>query len=169
MIRLAEGLPDPWHVVIVGEGRERATLAVEARAKGLERVHLVGGDPSPGDVLNAFDSLVVPSRYESFGLTLAEGLWAGVPVVATRSGLAKLVPGLVREIKVGAGAGELAGAVLADHREAEPTRSRVEAARSFARDRLGLDRFGLAWTELLMAAGSRSKGGSSCSTIHRVA
>ena len=37
--------------------------------------------------------LVVPSRYESFGLTLAEGLWAGVPVVATRSGLAKLVPG----------------------------------------------------------------------------
>jgi len=152
MVRLAEGLPEPWHVVVVGEGRERGSLDGEIRSRKLDRVHLVGGDRAPGDVLNALDTLVVPSRYESFGLTLAEGLWAGVPVVATRSGLAKLVHGLVREVEVDAGSLELASAVLADHRDSEGTRSRVEKARCFARLRLGLTRFGREWTELLMSS-----------------
>ncbi len=169
MIRLAEGLPDPWHVVIVGEGRERAALADYVLSRMLDRAHLVGGDPAPGDVLNAFDSLVVPSHYESFGLTLAEGLWTGVPVVATRSGLAKLVPGLVREVEVGAETRVLAHAVLADHRDSKGTRSRVEKARSFARDRLGLGRFGRDWTELLIRTREKGKGGSSCLSTIRVA
>jgi glycosyltransferase involved in cell wall biosynthesis len=150
MIRLAEGLPDPWHVVLVGEGRERAALAEAIRSRKLDRVHLVGGDPAAGDVLNAFDTLLVPSHYESFGLTLAEGLWAGLPVIATSSGLAKLKPGLVREIEVGAETQELAGALLADRRDAEGTRTRVRQARAFARDRLGLDRFGRDWTDFLI-------------------
>jgi hypothetical protein len=150
MIRLAEELPEPWHVVIVGEGRERGILQGEIRSRKLDRVHLVGGDPAPGDVLNAFDTLVVPSRYESFGLTLAEGLWTGVPVVATRSGIAKLVPGLVREVEVEAGSRALASAVLADRRDPEGTRARVDNARSFARERLGLDRFGRDWTSMLI-------------------
>lgn len=156
MNRLAAGLPSPWHVVVVGEGRERAFLAAEIRSRNLDQVHLVGGDLSPGDVLNAFDTLVVPSRYESFGLTLAEGLRAGVPVISTRSGLAKLVPGLVREVEVGAGSRALAAAVLADREDPEGTRSRVEKARAFAKDRLGLDRFGREWTDLLIRSGERS-------------
>lgn len=169
MVRLAERLPEPWHVVIVGEGRERAGLAEAISSKQLDRAHLVGGDASPGDVLNAFDALVVPSRYESFGLTLAEGLCAGVPVVATRSGLAKLVPGLVREVEVGAGSRELADAVLVDHRDASGTRSRIDRARSFARERLGLGRFGREWTELLLEVGAKRKGGASWAPTSRVA
>jgi Glycosyl transferases group 1 len=168
MIRLAEGLPEPWQIVVVGEGRERATLAAGVRSRKLDRVHLVGGDPEPGDVLNAFDTLVVPSRYESFGLTLAEGLWAGVPVVATPSGLAKLIPGLVREVEVGADARALAEALLADHRDFEGTRSRVANAREFARDRLSLGRFGREWTDLLIRAGAEGKGASSCKSTVRV-
>jgi glycosyltransferase involved in cell wall biosynthesis len=155
MIRLAEGLPEPWHIVIVGEGRERTRLEGEIRSKRLDRVHLVGGDLAVGDVLGAYDALVVPSQHESFGLTMAEGLCAGVPVVATRSGLAKLVPGLVREVDVGAGTRALADAVLADRRDPEGTRSRVETAREFARDRLTLDRFGRDWTSLIIRSATR--------------
>ena len=155
MLRLAEGLPEPWHVVVVGDGREGAGMAEAIEARGLDRAHLVGGDLGVGDVLNAFDTLVVPSRYESFGLTLAEGLWVGLPVVATRSGLAKLVPGLVREITVGATAIELAGAVLADRREPKSTEARVERARAFARDRLAPARFGHEWTALLTRSAAR--------------
>jgi glycosyltransferase involved in cell wall biosynthesis len=161
MIRLAGGLPDSWHVVVVGEGRERGFLEGELRSKKLDRVHLVGADLAAGDVLNAIDTLVVPSRYESFGLTLAEGLRAGVPVVATRSGLAKLVPGLVREVEVEAGSRALADAVLADREDPEGTRSRVDKARAFAKDRLGLDRFGQEWTDLLI----RLSGGKESSVL----
>jgi glycosyltransferase involved in cell wall biosynthesis len=155
MIRLAEGLPEPWHVVIVGEGRERTRLEGEIRSKRLDRVHLVGGDVAVGDVLGAYDTLIVASRHESFGLTMAEGLWSGVPVVATRSGLAKLVPGLVREVEVGAGTRALADAVLADRRDPEGTRARVENARKFARDRLTLERFGRDWTSLIFRSAAR--------------
>ena len=170
MIRLAEALPEPWHVVLVGQGREREALADAIRSRGLDRAHLVGADPAAGDVLNAFDLLVVPSRYESFGLTLAEGLWAALPVIATRSGLAKLIPGLVREVPVAAGGRELADAVLDDRRDLDGTLARVVQARSFARDRLGLARFGRDWTRLLLQAGSRGREVSSpCSTTSLVA
>ena len=155
MLRLAEALPEPWHVVVVGDGREGAGMAVAIEARGLDRAHLVGGDLGVGDVLNAFDTLIVPSRHESFGLTLAEGLWAGSPVVATRSGLAKLVPGLVREVAVGAPAAELAGAVLTDLQDPGSTRARVDRARAFARERLTPGRFGREWTDLLTRSASR--------------
>jgi glycosyltransferase involved in cell wall biosynthesis len=149
MVRLATALPEPWHVVLVGEGRERASLAIQARSINPGRILLVGGDPAVGDVLSAFDTLIVPSRFESFGLTLAEGLWAGLPVISTRSGLAKLEPGLVRTIPIGASGTVLAEAVLADRADASGTKSRVDRARAFARDRLGLDRFGRDWTACL--------------------
>jgi glycosyltransferase involved in cell wall biosynthesis len=162
MLRLASKLEEPWHVVIVGEGRERACLEHNIETNGLSRVHLVGGDPAAGDVLNGFDALMVPSHYESFGLTLAEGLRAGLPVVATRSGLARLVPDLVREIPVKADGLELREALMLDMQDAEATRTRVDHARAFVEKRLGLDRFGREWTELLVgAARTKRAGGSS--------
>jgi len=169
MLRLASALPAAWHVVVVGEGHERDALAGRARDLAPGRVHLVGGDPAAGDVLSAFDALVVPSRHESFGLTLAEGLWAGLPVVATRSGLAKIVAGLVREVPVGATGRELADAVLADRSDLAGTAARVVRARAFARDRLALSRFGREWTECLARMASSGPEGSPCRSRPQVA
>ncbi len=160
LLRLARELPEPWHVVLVGEGRERPALSREIAATGLTRVHLVGGDAAVGDVLRGFDALVVPSWYESFGLTLAEGLWAGIPVIATRSGLAQLVPGLIREIPVSASGREILEAIQADESDPDATRLRVERARAFVHEHLTLERFGAEWTSLLIGlAGQEREGG----------
>jgi glycosyltransferase involved in cell wall biosynthesis len=157
MLRLAEYLPDPWNVVLVGEGSERPRLVQALRDRDLQRVHVAGGDPGIGDVLGAFDTLVVPSHYESFGLTIAEGLWAGVPVIATPCGLAKLKPGLVREVAVGDPGPGLAQAVLADRSDRTGTSARIERAQAFARSMLGLSRFGREWTDLILSTHQRKR------------
>ena len=72
-------------LVVVGEGDERARL--EARP-GAGHVRFVGYREAASTLVGAFDLLVVPSRYESFGLVVVEAMLAGVPVVATA------VPGL---------------------------------------------------------------------------
>ncbi len=149
LLRLAEHLPDPWSLVLVGDGREEPALRAKIDLFGLDRVRLIPGTDAVGTALAAFDALIVPSRYESFGLTMAEGFWAGVPVISTHVGLAKLVPGLVREIGFVPSGAELAHAVIADATEVESTQQRVKAAQTFARDRLDLALFGRNWTALI--------------------
>lgn len=140
MARLSQALPEPWQIVAVGVG----PLGTNLRAIGSDRLHAPGPDPAAGDVLNAFDVLVVPSRYESFGLTLAEGLWLDVPVVSTEVGIAHLRPGLTRIVAHDAAPNELASAVLAAHATGP-----LPGARQFARERLAPERFGSEWTDLI--------------------
>lgn len=148
MLRLAEHLPASWSVVLVGEGRDAAPLQQKATQMGLDRVRFVGGTDQVGNALAAFDILVVPSRFESFGLTMAEGFWAGIPVVATQVGLAKLVPGLIRPVGFVSSGRAWAAAVQADA-ESAATCGRVRHAQRFARAHLDLKRFGRAWTDLI--------------------
>jgi hypothetical protein len=129
-------LPEPWHCVVVGEGPERPEPG--------PRLRVVGGDPAAGDVLAAADVLVVPSDYESFGLSLGEGLWAGIPVVSTEVGIARLGPGLTRPIPAGADGPTIAGAILAAH-AAGP----MPGSQAWARERLSPARFGREWGELI--------------------
>lgn len=150
MPRMLAHLPPEWHAVLVGSGLEGPAVAAEAARLGVaDRLHLAGPDHAAGDVLHAVDALVVPSDYESFGLTLAEGLWAGVPVVSTPVGLARIVPGLTREVPIGADGAAIAAAVLADRADPAGTAARVGHARSFARSRLSLARFAREWGAFL--------------------
>ena len=151
-IRLAASLPEPWHVVVVGDGASRGDLRRKQEELGLSRLRLAGPDPAAGDVLNAFDTLVVPSHYESFGLTLAEGLWLGKPTVSTPVGIAKIRPGLTREVPIGADGQSLAGAVLAAF-ESGPMPGSME----WAREKLDPARFGKEWTDLLVDLGTKAR------------
>lgn len=139
MRRLIGHLPEPWHAVVVGAGAE----VLDSHP----RLHVVGNDPAAGDCLNAFDCLIIPSHYESFGLTLAEGLWMGVPVVSTPVGIEKLWPGLTWPIPTGADGPTLA--VGARMCRAYP--EKVAHAKAFARKHLGPDRFGREWTDLIIS------------------
>ncbi len=89
-----------WSLRCVGSAtRDAATvraLAAQARALALdERVAFVGEvAPAgmPGEYARA-DLFVLATRYEGYGMAVAEALAHGVPVLATRTGaIAELVP-----------------------------------------------------------------------------
>lgn len=83
-----------WALVILGEGAERASLEQLAeRVAGASvrgrpcssvpvRVVLPGFRADAAACIGAFDLFLMPSRYEGFGLTLAEAMAHGVPVLA---------------------------------------------------------------------------------------
>jgi glycosyltransferase involved in cell wall biosynthesis len=92
-------------LTIVGEGSEHESLIQRAKHAGIEsRVEFVGWQHDIGRYLARADVVLVPSRYEGYGLVIVEALAAGVPVIATDVGVA-------RE----------AGAIVASERQFIPT------------------------------------------------
>lgn len=79
---VTQALPDAW-LVITGKGPD------ESRAReafgDTPRVKWLGYRADVSSVLASLDVLVVPSHWEGFGLIAAEGLAAGVPVVAAKA------------------------------------------------------------------------------------
>ena len=75
------------HVVLAGEGPERAALTALAAGLGIAgRVHLLGHSNDVDRVLRAFDVFVLPSLSEGMSNTLLEAMAAGVPPVASAVG-----------------------------------------------------------------------------------
>ena len=72
------------HLLVVGEGTERAALTELAAELGVaDRVHLVG-EHAAAPYLAAMDVFASPSPYETFGLAVLEALANGLPVVYRR-------------------------------------------------------------------------------------
>lgn len=83
---LAARIPrgEVWGVVILGDGPQRAQLEkLAAHVPGNIRVVLPGFRKDAPSCIGAFDLFLMPSRYEGYGLTLAEAMTHGVPVVAS--------------------------------------------------------------------------------------
>ena len=76
-------------LTVVGDGPERANLEALARELGItDRVHFIGAVP-PSDipgVLATADLMYFPAQAEGFGLSAAEALMSGVPVIACWDG-----------------------------------------------------------------------------------
>jgi glycosyltransferase involved in cell wall biosynthesis len=70
------------HLVVLGEGPERAALEQLARELDVS-VHLPGRVPDVAAWLRRADVLVHPVRWEGFGLALLEAMLGSLPVVAT--------------------------------------------------------------------------------------
>jgi glycosyltransferase involved in cell wall biosynthesis len=91
---LSDGLRAFWqlsrkssdaHYVIVGDGPLRDQLRQEAEGYGLaHRVHFLGWRDDAAQLMTAFDALIMPSRWEGFGLVVLEAMAAKLPIVATR-------------------------------------------------------------------------------------
>jgi len=76
-----------WSASIVGDGPLRESLETQARGLGLEgRIRWHGLIPGAGNLLQAFDALVLSSRTEGTPIVLLEGMAAGVPLVVTSVG-----------------------------------------------------------------------------------
>lgn len=75
------------HLVVVGDGPQRAELEGLARRLGVQGcVHFLGLRRDVPHLLPLFDVLVLPSRNEGMGRAAVEAQAAGIPVVASRVG-----------------------------------------------------------------------------------
>jgi len=83
LITAMETLPPDVHLLIIGEGEERATLHALIDQRDLVgRVHLLGYKDAP-QFLSAFDIFVLPSVKEGLPYVLLEAGFAGLPVIAS--------------------------------------------------------------------------------------
>jgi sugar transferase (PEP-CTERM/EpsH1 system associated) len=75
------------HVVLAGEGAERAALEALAQSLGIRaHVHLLGHREDVHRLLPGFDLFVLPSVSEGMSNTLLEAMAAGVPPLASDVG-----------------------------------------------------------------------------------
>jgi glycosyltransferase involved in cell wall biosynthesis len=77
-------LKRPFHLLVMGEGRERERL--EQLASGLP-VHFLGQRADVGAIFrDAADFVIAPSRHEGFGRVIIEAALAGIPAIGARVG-----------------------------------------------------------------------------------
>ena len=74
-------------LVLVGDGDRRGELEAQSRDLGIaDRVDFVGWQENARPFIAGFDLFVLPSRDESFPLTIVEAMLAATPVIATDVG-----------------------------------------------------------------------------------
>ena len=76
--------------VFVGDGPQKGIIEKQIELYGLENyIKLIGMKKNPYSYIARADLFVQPSRVESFGLTIAEAMVLGVPVLSTQTDGAK--------------------------------------------------------------------------------
>ncbi|MCA1662113.1 MAG: glycosyltransferase family 4 protein [Novosphingobium sp.] len=87
LVRAFAPLPEPWHLVIAGEGPERAAILAEAERQGVaHRVHLPGFVADPASLIGLFDLYALSSDSEQFPISVVEAMAAGLAVASPAVG-----------------------------------------------------------------------------------
>ncbi len=87
LVRAVAALPAHVRLVIVGEGPERAAIAAEAAACGIDkRLVMPGFMAEPARWIGHFDMLALSSRSEQAPIAVIEAMAAGLPVVSPQVG-----------------------------------------------------------------------------------
>lgn len=77
------GRKENWKLLVIGKGNGLPLLKAKIRAMHLsDKVLCLGHRTDVEHLLNAADLTVLPSRFETFGLVLAEGMAMGKPAIA---------------------------------------------------------------------------------------
>ncbi len=87
LVRAFAGLPEPWQLVIVGEGPQEQAIRAEAERLDIShRVHLPGFAPDPARYVGLFDIFALSSDSEQFPISVVEAMAAGLPIAAPAVG-----------------------------------------------------------------------------------
>jgi glycosyltransferase involved in cell wall biosynthesis len=129
----------PFEILIAGEGAERAALAGQIGAAGLENVRLAGFVERPGAFLAGLNLYVQPSRREGLCIAAHEAMQAGLPAIVSDVGE---MPYSVREGLTGLVAPSGDPQALAEALQALISRPEALAAMGQAARARTLERFG---------------------------
>ena len=91
--RIANTYPN-WDLLFWGDGSDKKRLEKLINDLGLQnRVYLMGVTSQPLEEMRKADIFLFPSRYEGFGISLAEAMSAGLPAIglASCSGVNELI------------------------------------------------------------------------------
>ncbi len=152
--RVAAAFPDV-ELWVAGDGPLRAALLRQRAALGLDdRVVFLGAREDVPELMRAADVFVLSSRYEGFGLVVAEAMASGTPVVATDAGgVAEVMGGagfLVPAEDDDALARGLSEALSMD---AEQASAMAASARRRVEERLDIERTVDAWLRIYREEG----------------
>ena len=148
--RVRQQMPQA-RLIIVGRGPLETELRAQVAAAGLDgRVLIHGFLDDAARYMPAFDSFVLPSRHEPFGLVVLEAMVARLPVLASDSGApAEVLPAGSALFPTGDRAA-LAQRLLSVYRQPPAERAALgEAANRHARERFALQRYRATYAELL--------------------
>jgi glycosyltransferase involved in cell wall biosynthesis len=149
------GLVPDLHLLVVGDGPERARLERLAAVQAPNRVHFTGSLADPGPAYAAADLVLLTSRTEGLPAVLIEAGMRGLPVVARRVGyVAEVVDDDTTGLLVTQSEPSAFVAPIRDALRRAPELGR--AARDRCLGRFAMEPVARAWSTLLSARGRRS-------------
>lgn len=151
--QLAPRYPDVdlW---VAGDGPQREALLQMRRTLGLDdRVTFLGARQDVPDLMRAADVFVLSSRYEGFGLAVAEAMASGTPVVATDAGgVAEVLGGAGILVSVGDDAALACGLAEALSMDTARTTAMTDSARRRVETHLDIERCVETWLSIYRGA-----------------
>jgi glycosyltransferase involved in cell wall biosynthesis len=145
-IEAVAGSP-PWHLVVTGDGPQRAELEAHAAATASGRVRFTGSLTDPGPAYDAADVVLLTSLTEGLPAVLIEAGLRGLPAVATDVGfVSEVVVDGQTGVLVDADRHQVGQALAAAHQDAAALGL---AARAHCQRRFELDGVAERWDALL--------------------
>jgi glycosyltransferase involved in cell wall biosynthesis len=140
------------HLLIVGEGPQRAKLQAQAEMLGLERnVHLLGFRKEISEIMSWFDLYVQPSRFEGMPNALLEAMAASRPIVATAvDGICELIiDGVHGWLVPPEDSVSLANAISVALSDPQEASKRAKSAQNRVIEEFSLDKMLNSWEKML--------------------
>jgi len=152
--------PDYRLVVSCADGDYGSQYERRIHALAGQQAILVAGIDPPADLYAAADAYVSASYSEGYGLSTAEAMLSGLPVISTPVGLLEEHPQLARIVSRHASVADWATGIAADFEQREEALERAQRAQQFLQQEHTVERFVAQWAGLIDQLAATNPRGS---------